>query len=101
MSDCLFSSQLGFASMVPAAKDKHVDGSKIAECSGGEDFAKLLSLSDPQAASACFQALMEYFSTGYSAGQTRVRARNASIPVYLTALHSQMPFVFVGVCVLG
>ena len=87
--------------MVPAAKDNHVDGSKIAECSGGEDFAKLLSLSDPQEASACFQALMEYFSTGYSAGQTRVRARNASIPVYLTALHSQMPFVFVGVCVLG
>ena len=90
--------QLGFASMVPAAKDKHVDGSKIAECSGGEDFAKLLSLSDPQAA---FQALQGYFSAGYSAGQTRVSARNASIPVYLTALHSQMPFVFVGVCVLG
>ena len=89
-------SQLGFASMVPAAKDKHVDGSKIAECSGGEDFAKLLSLSDPQ---ACFQALQGYFSAGYSTGQTRVSARNASVPLYLTALHSQMPFVSVGVFV--
>ena len=88
---------MGFASMVPAAKDKHVDGSKIAECSGGEDFAKLLSLSDPQAA---FQALQGYFSAGYSAGQTRASARNASIPLYLTALHYQMPFVSVGVCVL-
>ena len=87
--------------MVPAAKDKHVDGSKIAECSSGEDFAKLLSLSDPQEASSCFQALQGYFSTGYSAGQTRVSARNASVPLYLTALHSQMPFVSVGVCVLG
>ena len=87
--------------MVPAAKDNHVDGSKIAECSGGEDFAKLLSLLDPQEASACFQALQGYFSAGYSAGQTRVSATNASIPVYLTALHSQMPFVSVGVCVLG
>ena len=95
----LFSSQLGFASMVPAAKDKHVDGSKIAECSGGEDFAKLLSLSDPQEPSACFQALMGYFSAGYSAGQTRVSATNASIPVYLTPLHFQFPFVSVGVFV--
>ena len=85
--------------MIPAAKDNNVDGSKIAECSSGEDFGKLLPLSDPYAASACFQALMEYFSTGYSTGQTRVSARNASVPLYLTALHSQMPFVSVGVFV--
>ena len=101
VSFVLFLSQLGFASMVPAAKDKHVDGSKIAECSGGEDFAKLLSLSDPQEASACFQALMEYFSAGYSAGQTRVNARNASVPVYWTALNSPFTFVSLGVCLPG
>ena len=71
-------SQLGFESMVPAAKDKRVDGSMIAECSGGDDFAKLLPLSEPQAASACLKALQGYFSADYSAGQTRVSARDSS-----------------------
>ena len=62
--------------MITAVKDSNVDGSEIEACSDGEAFCKLLPRSDPQEASTCFTALMDYCSTGYSAAQNRVSTRD-------------------------
>ena len=72
MSDFLCLSQVGFESMIPAVKDKGIDGNDIEACSDNRAFAKLFPTSDAREARkarACFDAIQRYL---FSAAQTRV-----------------------------
>ena len=69
-------------SMISSMKDEQVEGSKIASCSDGDDFADLFSSPlTPQETTSCFGALMNYFTTAFS----RVRASDSQ-PAWLSGL---------------
>ena len=65
---CVF--QVGFESMASSVRNAQVEGSKIASCSDGDDFTGLLPSSlAPQQTTSCFGALMNYFTSAFSARQ--------------------------------
>ena len=70
-------SQLGFELMISVLRDEYIVGRDIADCADSDEFADLLPLVDPAESDDCFQALHDYFSLDYSAGQTRVRSKRS------------------------
>ena len=88
---CYDLSQMGFESIVPVVRDEAIDGNAIADCSDGEDFARLLSPS-------CFKALKACLERAVPASQRRVRAGESVLDTVVSASCS---LVMIRSCLLG